>query len=960
MNPSSPAAIAPTARLPQILRERAECAWQDWLEAAGETIPLREMQLIQRHPAELSRWLYAWALSPWSAEQCRRQPGCLWELSRSGALHRASGPRDFRARWAHPELEHQDELWRALRRFRNREMLRLIWRDLNRLAHTRDTCRELSLLAETCLEIALEWHYADACQHWGTPCTGDGTAQRMIVLGMGKLGGRELNLSSDIDLVFAYPESGVTRPVQGALQLSNQEFFERLGQALIASLHTLTEDGFVFRVDMRLRPNGDSGPLVASFASMETYYERQGREWERYALLKARPVAGDRRAGESLLQGLRPFVYRRHLDFSAIDELRQMQQNIATQLSGREAVLDLKRGAGGIRRIEFIVQSLQLVFGGRSPALQTPGLFEGLRALAAEGRLPLRDLHVLRRAYLFLRDVEHALQAYADRQTQQLPEEELQRAALAAAMGFCDWSHFSASLEAHRRLVEQHFRQMTRGGQRPAAQWQRLWTGQLPPAEARTLLQEAGFSDPAACLERLAALRDGTPVRTLSAVGHRRVDEFMALLLAALHGQSNPDTALQRTLLLVEQVLGRHVYLAMLNENPPALRQLLQLCGGSARIARQLAALPMLLDELLDPRTLYAPLQKDELRCALRAQCTADGGRTAEDFLETLRHFKNTHSLHVAAQHLLGALGPREVGARLSWIAEALLRQTLGRCRRELSARHGAPCSNSRDGGAVDFIIVAYGRLGSEELGYDSDLDLVFLYDAEPEVQTRGQRPLSNALFFTRLTQRIISCLGARTASGRAYEVDTRLRPSGNSGLLVSNFDAFAQYQEHRAWTWEHLALVRARAVAGPARLAARFARLRRTVLCGERASETLSEDVLQMYDRIRKHHTAADYPAELKRGDGGMADIEMMVQYAVLRHAHRTPQLARYTDAEQLLQCLERHALLPAGMAPRLGAAYSALKEELGRFELLGEAAPGPSRQARAEVQACREQLFS
>ncbi|KAB7627320.1 bifunctional [glutamate--ammonia ligase]-adenylyl-L-tyrosine phosphorylase/[glutamate--ammonia-ligase] adenylyltransferase [Alkalilimnicola sp. S0819] len=921
--------------LPDALREQVAGWWADF--HAEQTLPAA--------PAVGESLPRVWACSEFVARACLRQPGLLAELSDSGDLGLVYGADAYRDRLARllEGVTEEQALARALRLFRRREMVRIAWRDLAGWAALDEVLRDLSALAETCIDLTLDRLHAWQCAEWGVPRNEAGTEQRMVVLGMGKLGGGELNFSSDIDLIFAFPEPGET---DGKKPRDNEEFFTRLGRRLITALDATTSDGQVFRVDMRLRPYGASGPLAASFDALEHYYQHQGREWERYAFIKARPVGGDYQAGAELLEMLRPFVYRRYLDYGALEELRAMKAMIMREVARRGLEGNVKLSRGGIREIEFIGQAFQLIRGGREPALRERRILPVLAHLGETDTLPPRAVGELQEAYVFLRRVENRLQAVNDRQTHDLPVLERERVRLAYAMGFDSWERFREALDHHRRAVQDGFDQVFVAPQAEGEERNllaELWRGELDEQAATVVLEQQGFGDPVEALRRVAAFRGSSAARALSTQGRARLARLMPLLLGAIGAASGPDETLARILEMLEAIARRTAYLSLLVEHPMALSQLVRLCAGSSWIARYLARHPLLLDELLDPRTLYAPLKRDALAEELSHRLAGVDPLDQEQTMELLRLFQQTNTLRVAAADISGAVPLMVVSDYLTWLAEALVEQVLALAYAQISARYGRPRvevdGERREPG---FGIVAYGKLGGIELGYGSDLDLVFLYEAEGEpLGTDGERCLDNAVFFARLTQRIIHILGTTTPGGTLYDVDTRLRPSGESGLLTIGLDAFAEYQRDKAWTWEHQALVRARYVAGNARLGEGFEAVRRETLCRERAPNVLRREVREMRERMRGQlATGGANEFDLKQDRGAIADIEFVVQYGVLSGAARHPQLLRYTDNIRLLDALAEVGWLNSEDAVLLADAYRAYRAKVHRLTLQGQLA--------------------
>ena len=917
---------------------------------------------------QLSR---SWSGSHYAADTCCRYPELFRQLVDSGELSCNYSTATMADKLAEllagaSSAEHVDTL---LRQHRAKELLRIIWRDLNRLADLQQTTADMSELAATCIQQTLDYHHQQLSAVYGKPCAtvkGDVVEQTLLVIGMGKLGAWELNLSSDIDLIFAYPHGGTT--VGGKKSLDNSEFFTRLARKLIQSLDQMTADGFVFRVDMRLRPYGQSGALVLSFGAMEDYYQEQGRDWERYAMIKARVVAGDPEQGQHLMELLRPFTYRRYIDFSAIDSLRSMKQMIQQEVKRRRLDDDVKLGAGGIREIEFIAQCFQLIRGGREPELQQRRVQNVLATLAQHQHLPEQAVTELQQAYTFLRNCEHAIQAYRDQQSQALPGDSAAQAALAFAMGFTSWELFIEALAVHRSNVSEHFSAIIADEDQSAVQaevasgWLTLWQGDSEPETAEQLLQQNGHENSAAVLARLSRMRESNVVKRMRAVARQRLDQFMPLLLQAVLQVEQPSTTLLRVLPLVEAVLRRTAYLVLLVENPGGLQQLVILCAASPWIAGQLARHPVLLDELLDVRSLYQVPEKNSLQDELQQQLLRLPQNDLEGHMEALRYFKLAHHLQVAAAEVTGVLPLMKVSDYLTMIAEVVLDNVLELAWANLTERHGRPQKANGEACDKDFIVVGYGKLGGIELGHGSDLDLVFIHDAAASLETDGKRPVDNGVFFTRLGQRMIHILTAQTPTGMLYQVDMRLRPSGNSGLLVSSLEAFAAYQQSQAWTWEHQALVRARVVSGDASLALAFAKLRQRLLCQPREQQALKQEVKEMRQKMRNHllpkglEQAQTPIFHLKHSHGAIVDIEFMVQYAVLAWSHQHPALAVYTDNIRILEALQHEGLFSAVETEALIGAYKAYRVNAHRLSLQQQ----PDQLPMAQFESHRQVVLS
>lgn len=890
------------------------------------------LQWSEEKQQQLARVL---TCSEFVVEQARRCPEMLLELVASGELDRSVSSEEIVTELANTvaECTSEDEMLCCLRKARNRQQVRIIWRDINRQADLIETCKNLSDFADASIEIAYQWLYKEQTRISGVPIGRHSKQpQHLVVLGMGKLGAQELNLSSDIDLIFAYPEGGETEGVRRSLD--NQEFFTRLGQKLIKALDCITIDGFVFRVDMRLRPYGSSGPLVYSFPAMEQYYQDQGRDWERYAMIKARVVAGDQEAGKDLIAILRPFVYRRYLDFTAIEALRTMKQLIQQEVRRKGMSENIKLGAGGIREIEFIAQAFQLIHGGRDLSLQQRPLLKVLDTLAGEGYLPVAVVDELKSVNFFLRYVEHAIQAIADKQTQMLPDNPTDQARVAFMMGFADWSAFYEALTNYRERIDWHFKQVIadpeeeeqEASQPVGEEWLPLWLRLQDEESSYNQLAEAGFTEVTELYKKLMDLRHSPTIRSIQRTGKERIDAFMPRLLSAAIELEQPTLCITRVLPLIEAVARRSVYLVLLTENPSALQRLLKLCAASPWIAEQITHYPILLDELLNEDKLFSPPQAVELGAELRQHLARIPEDDLEQQMEALRHFKLAHRLRVAASEITGNLPLMKASDYLTWLAEAILTEVLHLAWRQCVAKYGVPKRLDGTPCELDYIIVGYGKVGGIEMGHNSDLDLVFIHHADPQSETDGPKAIDGLLFFTRLGQRIIHILTTQTASGILYEVDMRLRPSGAAGLLVSSLTAFQKYQENEAWTWEHQALVRARVLTGELDVAVAFNKIRIEVLSKQRDLAKLQGEVSEMRKKMRDNlgtqatkagladnAYAVDQSFNLKHDAGGMVDIEFMTQFATLAWSWQYPELSEYTDNIRILDAMaETHLLTP------------------------------------------------
>ncbi len=815
-------------------------------------------------------------------------------------------------------------LGRALRRLRQRVMARLISRDLSGRATLDEVVTTVTELAEVSIRTAVDRLHRDLAAVHGEPCSAaDGTHQQLHVVGMGKLGGAELNASSDIDLVLVYPEEGDT---DGTRPLSNHEFFTRLARRLINALNEWTEDGFVFRVDTRLRPYGDSGPLVVSFEMLENYLITQGRAWERYAWIKGRVLTGNQ--PDALMAMVKPFVFRRHLDYSAFASMRSLHSQVRHEVSRRDRLDNIKLGPGGIREIEFTVQVFQLIRGGHERSLQQQPTLPVLAALGERGFIEAAAVAELRDAYIFLRNLEHRLQYRDDQQTQELPTNPAELELLAHSMNFADFTSFSAELARHRGAVSRHFESIFGEddiNEHPLAE---LW--HMPPedaAAAEERLSAMGYAQAPEICRRLSMFRHGNRYRQMPADSQRRLDRLVPAAIAAAVTRRGPDVTLERLLGLFESISRREAYLALLHEYPHALDRVADLMSASPWVAQYITQHPILLDELLDTRTLLAKPDWPALQAGLRAGLATVEGDT-ERQMDMLRHFKNTQTLHCVAQDLAGTLPLETLSDHLSDLASIILEEVLQLSWRGLKQRH---CDNPL------FAIVGYGKLGGKELGYASDLDIVFVYD-DPAPEAAEN--------YARLAQRINNWLTSVTAAGILYETDLRLRPDGVSGLLVTPLDTMRRYQLQQAWLWEHQALTRARAVAGDAAIGRAFEQLRIEVLCAPREEAALRNGILEMRQKMLEAHPNKSMLFDLKHDHGGIIDVEFMVQYLVLGHARDHHELTANAGNLALLKTAADLGLISEEQSESTRTAYRQFRALQHQLRLSGE------RYARAEAQ--------
>ncbi|MBK1681114.1 bifunctional [glutamate--ammonia ligase]-adenylyl-L-tyrosine phosphorylase/[glutamate--ammonia-ligase] adenylyltransferase [Rhodocyclus tenuis] len=859
-------------------------------------------------PADTIDWTPALALSRWLRQLLAARPEIGdWLRENAGTPIDGAKMRAFLA-----AAESADEITQqqALRCLRQRVMATLLVRDLAALAPLAEVVETMTLLAETTLNFALAHAQRALAERFGEPLDSRGEPQRLLVIGMGKLGGRELNVSSDVDFIFVYPEEGSTAGREdGSGVIDAYDFFNRLGKRLIAALGEISADGQVFRVDMRLRPNGDSGPLVCSLDSLENYFITQGREWERYAWIKARVLneGGNLQPQWALaLEKIaRPFIYRKYLDFGAINAMRELHAQIRREVARRDMADHIKLGPGGIREIEFIAQAFQLIRGGRDSGLRIRPTLATLSALAQRRQLPPEGERELALAYDFLRRLEHRLQYVDDAQTHRLPAGEDERAAIARAMGFADWPALSAVLDAHRARVARHFELVFSEPEEAAHALTGLWQEQCDQESAFEEFTALGFRDARGAQQRLQHLRSSGRYQQLPASNRERLDSLGPRLLAAAAATRAPDATWRRGLDFLETISGRGAYLALLQQYPQALQKVGELIGSSSWAAEYLTRHPILLDELLDSRLYELATDWTGFREELQQQLLDSAGDTERE-MDLLREAHHVQVFRLLAQDLAGLQSVERISDHLSELADIMLQVTLELCWGKLAKRHREQ---------PQFAVIGFGKLGGKELGYGSDLDLVFLHDDEaPEA---GQ-------IYSRLAQRMSTWLSSRTPAGILFETDLRLRPNGDAGLLVSPLAGFRDYELNNAWIWEHQALTRARFCAGDPALGARFEAIRVDILRQQRDPETLRSEVLAMRKRmLDAHGSQSEFEFDIKQDPGGIIDVEFIVQYLILGHAHAHPDLCRNIGNIALLRLAAELGLIPGQLAEPVQNAY-------------------------------------
>ncbi len=849
------------------------------------------------------RWPAALAHSHYLSKLLTARPELIpelaasWQQPLSEELLLAPLRRDF---------ANDDEVKTTLRRLRHRAMAHLALRDLCGLAPLEEIVESMTLLADITTNFTLDYYHRQLVATYGEPLDRQGHPERLLIIGMGKLGGRELNVSSDVDYIFVYPEEGDTA---GPKSIENFDFFNRLGKRIIQALGDITGDGQVFRVDMRLRPNGDSGPLVCSLDSLETYFITQGREWERYAWIKGRTMnSGDNLQPEwvtAMQKIARPFVFRKYLDFGAINAMRDLHAQIRREVSRKDMADHVKLGPGGIREIEFMAQVFQLIRGGRDPALQIRPTLSVLALLVERKHIPAETEQELRDAYIFLRRLEHRLQYVDDKQTHRLPENEAARASVARSMDFPDWPAMLAVLDGHRQRVSKHFGEVfadPEAGEHPLTG---LWLNQLDEDRALESFGNLGFRQPREAIARLVSLRASSRYRQLPSSNRLRLDAVGPRLIEAASATAAPDTTLQRGLDFLEGIARRGAYLALLQQYPMALRRVADMICASSWASDYLNRHPLLLDELLDPRLYEIATDLAGFREQLRRNLL-DHQNDTEREMDILREMHHGQVFRLLAQDLAGLQTVEKLSDYLTELADTIVQETLPLVWKTVRKRH---CETPK------FAVIGYGKMGGKELGYVSDLDLVYIYDdADQDAEEN----------YTRLGQRLNTWLSSQTPAGTLFETDLRLRPNGDSGLLAVSVDAFREYQLKQAWVWEHQALTRARCCAGDPAVGQRFEEIRCEILRQPRDLAKLRDEVVAMRQKMYDAHASkSDALFKLKHDQGGIIDVEFIVQYLILGYAHQYPELTGNLGNIALLRIAGELGLIEPAQGAAVGNAY-------------------------------------
>ncbi len=917
--------------VPEDLRSHAKQQLQSYIESALTN----EFELIT-DPAFIKNAPRVFAISDFIADSAKRYPNLIKELFEENLIQRTLTKKDYQAIFQQQlsHIENIDDLMRCLRLLRRKHLVRIIWQDLIAEKTPWELMQDWSDFADSCVEFGLSWLSKQAEKKYGLPKNSRGETQELCVIALGKLGGQELNWSSDIDLIFAYEEDGETEN-----QLSYAQFFSRLAQDLVKLLNQVTMEGFVFRVDLRLRPHGASGGLVMPLNAMQNYYENSAREWERYALIRARIITGNLSAVNAIKKIITAFVYKAELDYSTLEPLRELQKKIDLENRINDTEQDIKRGAGGIRQIEFILQTQQLISGGEYRLLRSNSINQVFNALQDEQLMDSRKINDLKQAYIFLRRTEHIIQGINDRQLHDLPEDPLYQKKLSYALNFSNYSAFMNFLDTHREIVKNYYQDLLAKPSfetlntiyYPKKDLTAFWTD--PKTIQPGFSDDYGFQDKAAVQTMLQTLQQQL---NLNNKQREQINILMPILLNSIVNQTdNPDITLARIIGIIQLVAKKNIFLSLLIENPKALSQLIRLCSMSPWISNLLQNYPQLLGQLIDNKRLYAPLDLHTLQKNLSRLMKIHADESLENKIELVAKFKLVNILRVAAMDISGILPMMRVSDHLTNLATVILDTlcdlAIQKTKNELQIKAESHLLKAA------FIVLAYGKLGGIELGYSSDLDLIFLYDTVLADEI-GQ------LFFTQVARQIMVFNQTLTKSGKLYPLDLRLRPQGESGLLVNSMDAFEHYQEKSAWIWEHQALVRARALIASKVMTERFNQLRQKIIFREQQPDILKNEIVAMREKMRANNpTIAENLFDIKYGFGGIVDIEFFVQYIALAYARAYPQLIEFTDNIRILERMFYCEILTPAEVHLLSDAYRAYRSTVHRLDLLHEKAIVP-----------------
>ncbi|MBN2645723.1 MAG: bifunctional [glutamate--ammonia ligase]-adenylyl-L-tyrosine phosphorylase/[glutamate--ammonia-ligase] adenylyltransferase [Desulfuromonadaceae bacterium] len=933
------------------------------LERCVHQLPCETLSAVLQEPSSRRVLLTMLGASTFLTSILCRFPHLAHELFCGGDLLNTKDIKQMRG-----ELEQRlspdadrELLKKVLRQYKHREVLRIAARDLSGLAALQEVTAELSSLAAASLQVACEH-----CQHllqleYGRPLLDEPdeegqTEALFTVLGMGKFGGWELNFSSDIDLIYFYSSAqGRTRGGAGGAEscIELHSYFVKLAELLTRTIGRATEDGFVFRVDLNLRPEGRSGELACSLAAAESYYESWGQNWERSAMMKARPVAGSIALGEKVLRALEPFIYRRYLDYGMVEDLKQMKQKIDSSLTReRESENNLKLGRGGIREIEFFIQALQLVFAGKDPLVRERSSLKALQLLAKAGHLSTRDAQTLSDAYVFLRTVEHRIQVVQERQTHSLPTSADELLRLARRSGFADLETFSHTLEQHRQHVMRIYRGLFFAGEEEMGEENSrevrfiLNADVDAPADAdgvKDLLEAAGFREVDKAFDAFMRLRDGRFGPPMTRRVRRYYDRIVPTLVQELLHSAEPDMALRHLETFLLSLRSHGNFYALLAENLKIIELLISLFATSTLLSRFFTQHPELLDSLVSSSYATSTKTIEEQRADLQLRLQGHE-EDYESQLDILRRFRNEEFLRIALNDLQGATLQGSGTLQLSTLAQVCLEVAVSLAQKEMLPRFGLPYGEEGEGAQAlaEFAVLGMGKLGGRELNYHSDLDIIFIYSGQgqtrpgPGTDLQRFKPLSNQEYFSRLGQRIISVLTLVTREGRLYEIDTRLRPSGNQGPLVTSLDAYASYHQNQAQLWERQALTKARVVVGSSLMTRRIERINEEITWKKPLPENLEAEIYRLRGRMEKEIAReSQQQFNIKTGRGGLVDVEFLTQYLQLRYGEQFPSV-RQTNTLQAIQALGKEVLIPQTMVNRLTTGYKFLRRLENKLRLV------------------------
>ena len=918
-------------RIPVSISKETESRWQDFV--ANQQFSADVMEKHQE-----IQWL--WEQSTFCANLSQKYPLWIEDVI-------CQSDHDKKILLTIGAIESEDQVKKELREYRNKSLLQICWKDLILQEEIYLLLDAISLLADECVQAAADWMRVQLNKKFGEPCDEHGNVVHLVVIAMGKLGGKELNFSSDIDVMFCYSDSGNTN---GKVSISNQEFFTQLAQGIIRLLSDVTADGFVYRVDCRLRPFGDSGPLVVNFNHIEDYLQTHGREWERYAFIKARVIVGEEEDQAMFKSIVTSFVYRKYIDFGVINTLREMKDLIMQKMASKGNANNIKLGFGGIREIEFIVQFFQLVHGGQNVNLQSQSIKNGFEQIARYGYLSEQNVALLEQAYIFLRRLENRLQMRNDEQTHVLPESATLLDTLANSMHFESSDTFLKSLKEHKNAVSSVFSLIHSDEQKGGTdnKYDEIWKSltSLDENDSSENIDIPGFKEFAHVRKKLMLLVNSSSYRNQGKEGRQRLKNFIPCFLHQLSQVDSPALVIDRLFLLLQNILRRSAYLVLLYENQDALKQLIDVTSSSPWIASHISSYPLLLDELVinDDKEYF--LVKEQLEKQFTDEVITHNNLDYEQTLERVRLFKHARELRVACADVQHKISIMKVSDQLSWTAEVVIEGCLNYLEHSFD-------QSMKDNLAV----IGFGKLGGIELSYGSDLDLVYIAENQSDSRYPEESGVPYVVKISKFAQRLTQMLTLQTVSGKLYDVDNRLRPDGESGSIVPPFDFVLNYYQSRAWMWELQALVRARCVAGSDTLREKFNGMREKVICQPRDEQKLAAEVSEMRAKMLKTKQSKSSDVfHLKNDKGGITDIEFMVQYAVLAHASKDHALCEYSDNIRLLERLAGGGYLSSSVANELTDIYCRFRNVMHRMALQSQAAEVSNNEYLDERKIVRE----